>query len=133
MKNSEAGSGSGLDRGVYVAVFYLPTSQTITVGRLGRFELSRGFYFYVGTAQQHLSRRLERHNRRNKRRHWHIDYLSTRAVMLGALVYPGPKALECKLAAILASRYDQPIRGFGCSDCRCSGHLFYRSVPTRHR
>ena len=66
-----------------------------------------------------------RHGRRRKPLRWQIDYLSTRAPLVGALVLRGPKSWECRLAAILAKHYLRPIARFGASDCRCGGHLFY--------
>ena len=120
----DANNGLVINSGVYVAVFYLPTNKLIQIGQLGRIHLHKGFYFYAGSAQKHLQQRLARHSRRDKRLHWHIDYLSTVAIMLGALVYHGSKSLECRLAGILASHYDCPVEGFGCSDCRYRSHLF---------
>jgi sugar fermentation stimulation protein A len=116
------------DRGVYVAVFHLPRPRRITVGRLGTFAFPPGFYFYAGSAQRGLSARLARHARRRKPLRWHIDYLSTKARMLGAVVVNGPKHMECELAGELAKRCTRPVAGFGSSDCRCGGHLFH--APT---
>ena len=115
-----------MNSGVYLAIFHLPGTRTMAVGRLGRFTLRRGFYLYVGSAQRHLEARLARHGRRRKALHWHIDYLSSQARWVGALVVQGPKSWECRLAAILAKHYRRPIAGFGASDCRCGGHLFFR-------
>ena len=112
--------------GIYVAVFFLSTNRRITIGRLGRFDFQRGFYFYVGSAQSSLLARLQRHARRQKALRWHIDYLSVKATMLGALTLMKPKAVECDLARILSKYYISPIRGFGSSDCGCESHLFYR-------
>ncbi len=114
-----------MNSGVYVAVFYLPRSRHIRVGRLGMAFLRRGMYFYAGSAQRNLSARLERHGRKTKRLHWHIDYLSSHAEMLGAVVAPGPRSRECELAAELGGMFDLTMPGFGASDCRCPGHLFY--------
>jgi len=111
--------------GVYLAIFRLRRTRTIAIDRLGRFTLRRGFYLYVGSAQRNLEARLDRHNRRHKPLRWHIDYLSTKAPMVGALVLRGPKNWECRLAAIMAKHYPLPIARFGASDCRCSGHLFF--------
>jgi sugar fermentation stimulation protein A len=111
--------------GVYLAIFRLPNTQTIAIGRLGRFTLRRGFYLYVGSAQRNLEARLARHSRRRKPLRWQIDYLSTKAPLVGALVLHGPKSWECRLAALLAKHYPRPIARFGASDCRCGGHLFY--------
>jgi sugar fermentation stimulation protein A len=120
----------GRDTGCYVAVFRLGRAARIQVGRLGRFRFEPGFYFYAGSAQRYLSARLARHARRRKPLRWHIDYLSARATMIGAVVAPGPKARECGLAAELGELFE-PIAGeFGASDCGCGGHLFYaRELP----
>jgi len=114
-----------MDRGLYIAVFWLGGDQEIRVGRLGRFHFRKGTYLYVGTASRGLSARLERHGRKAKPVHWHIDYLSRRATMLGAIVIDRDRETECQLAASVARRFDRPVKGFGASDCRCPGHLFY--------
>ena len=113
-----------MNRGIYFAIFHLPRTQAITVGRLGRFTFCRGHYLYVGSAQRNLQARLARHARQHKILRWQIDYLSVRARFVGALLIDGPKSLECKLAAVLAQHYPRPVTGFGASDCRCGGHLF---------
>ncbi|MBN2315888.1 MAG: GIY-YIG nuclease family protein [Sedimentisphaerales bacterium] len=116
---------TNLDSGVYIAVFYLPIDRHITVGKLGRFLFREGVYFYVGSAQRNLSARLERHNKKTKPLRWHIDYLSTKVIMLGAMTMAGPRRRECELANDLAGMYELVIPRFGASDCRCDGHLFY--------
>jgi len=113
------------DAGVYIAVFHLRRAHTIRVGRLGRFGLAAGVYLYVGSAQRGLSARLARHGRRNKPLRWHVDYLSARAAMIGAMVFARPRERECELAAVLAGRLERIIPRFGSSDCGCGGHLFY--------
>ena len=114
-----------MDSGIYIALFTLGQSRTIGVGRLGEFTFAAGIWLYVGSAQLNLQRRLERHGRRDKKLRWHVDYHSTLADMLGAIVIPGPKQRECEIASELAKLYQRPIRNFGASDCRCGGHLFY--------
>lgn len=113
------------DSGIYIVVFRLPERQRIQVGKLGRFVFEPGFYFYVGSAQRNLSARVDRHARRRKPLRWHIDYLSTKAAMVGALMMPGPRSRECQVAKALAARFDLAVPRFGASDCRCVGHLFY--------
>ena len=121
-----------MDAGIYIAVFYLPKGRTIHVGRLGRLRFRRGIYFYVGSAQQNLSARLERHSRKTKSLHWHIDYLSVKAEMLGAITIEGPQDLECKLAKDLGEMFELSVPSFGASDCRCGGHLFYtKELPEK--
>lgn len=113
------------DGGVYIAVFHLPNSRHIRVGRLGRFDFAKGVYFYVGSAQRGLSARINRHRRKKKPLRWHIDHLSCRAKMLGAVVVAGPRKRECELAEGLADMFEPAVPYFGSSDCRCGGHLFY--------
>lgn len=114
-----------MDSGVYIAVFYLLIEQHITVGRRGRHRFRPGMYLYVGSAQKNLPARIERHARWQKPLRWHIDYLSVKASMIGAIIVPGFRERECQLAAELEELYDLAVPGFGASDCRCGGHLFY--------
>ena len=114
-----------MDSGVYIAIFRLPTRRRILVGRLGRSWFQPGFYFYVGSAQRNLAARIERHARKDKPLRWHIDYLSSQATMLGAIVLPGLRRRECELACELRSKFASAVPAFGASDCRCPGHLFY--------
>ena len=114
-----------MDSGVYIAVFYMPRSRFIQIGRLGRFNFRQGVYFYVGSAQRNLPARLERHSRKKKPLHWHIDYLSVKAEMLGAIMIPGQRKHECEIAKELGQQFELVVPGFGASDCRCAGHLFY--------
>ena len=119
-----------MESGVYIAVFYLHSRQRIAVGKLGRRVFHEGFYLYVGSAQRNLSVRLERHARKDKPLWWHIDYLSVKAEMLGAVIVPGPREHECKLAKELGGVFKLAVPGFGASDCYCGGHLFYaRRLP----
>lgn len=115
-----------MNEGTYIAIFRLSRPRRIQVGRLGRFDFAAGVYFYVGSARKNLNARLARHGRRTKPTRWHIDYLSTKAVMLGAIVADAAAWPECGLAAAMAKTYLRPVAHFGSSDCRCGGHLFYR-------
>jgi len=111
--------------GTYIAVFHLPKRQRIRVGSLGSFWFERGVYFYAGSAKRNLTARIERHGRKDKPLRWHMDYLSVHAEMIGAMLVPEGRVPECELAAELLRLYEQAAPGFGSSDCRCRGHLFY--------
>jgi Uri superfamily endonuclease len=76
-----------LDNGLYIAIFYLPRPVKIRVGKLGKFHFKEGTYFYAGSAQRNLSARLKRHSNKKKPLKWHIDYLSSKARMLGLLQF----------------------------------------------
>jgi sugar fermentation stimulation protein A len=103
----------------------MPVSRTIRIGRLGKFHFNQGIYFYAGSAQRNLSARLKRHGRKKKPLHWHIDYLSAKAEMLGAIIIPAQRKHECEIAEELGELFELVVPGFGASDCRCAGHLFY--------
>jgi sugar fermentation stimulation protein A len=103
----------------------MPAGRMIQIGRLGKFYFRRGIYFYVGSAQRNLPARLERHGRKKKPLHWHIDYLSVNAEMLGAIMIPGRRKRECEIARELGGIFELVIPLFGASDCKCAGHLFY--------
>ena len=114
-----------MEKGLYIAVFHLPEAMQIHVGKLGQVHFQEGMYYYVGSGQRNLSARLERHGRKDKPLRWHIDYLSVRMDMLGAITIAGSRERECELAKELAGVYELAVPGFGASDCRCRGHLFY--------
>jgi sugar fermentation stimulation protein A len=114
-----------LDTGVYIAVFYVPRSRLLQIGRLGKFHFRKGIYLYAGSAQRNLPARIERHGSKKKPLHWHIDYLSVKAEMLGAIMIPGQRKRECEIARELGKMFELVVPGFGASDCRCAGHLIY--------
>ncbi len=98
------------------------------VGCLGRVSLAAGFYVYVGSGGPSVVKRIRRHMAPHKRRHWHIDYLTTgrhRMKPVDARVYPGVP--ECRLAGRLARELETVSR-FGASDCACPTHLFFAPV-----
>ena len=106
----------------YQLVIDVAEAVCITVGRLGSFEFPAGRYIYTGSARGGVEARVGRHLRRDKRLHWHVDYL---------LAAPGVRVVdmrrsvagECILNQRTAGRIVAP--GFGASDCRagCGSHL----------
>jgi Uri superfamily endonuclease len=107
-------------------VVHLPAPTAICVGRLGEMSLDEGLYLYCGSAQAGLMPRLARHMRSNKKKHWHIDFLTCQGSVLGALAFKGDKDTECRLAEVVSNIPGvEPVgRGFGSSDCVCPTHLF---------
>lgn len=113
--------------GSYVLIVHLPASASIRVGSLGKISLDEGHYLYCGSAQAGLMPRLARHMRPDKKKHWHIDYLTGEGQVLGALAFQGDKETECRLAATISGVPGvKPVgHGFGSSDCKCPTHLFH--------
>lgn len=116
--------GEAKDQGSYLVVLELDEALTLHTGALGPVRYPRGFYVYVGSAMANLAKRIERHRRKRKRFHWHIDHLRDRARFVDALPIRASERLECELAdAVRAlARWSPP--GFGSSDCACESHLF---------
>ena len=115
--------------GYYQLLLRLAADRRIQVGKLGRFDFPAGYYVYTGSARGGLEGRLARHQRRQKRFHWHIDYLLRYAKIVRIRTFPEGKETECKLNARLFRRPGAQCvaDGFGSSDCRCRTHLaFFR-------
>ncbi|MEC9488190.1 MAG: GIY-YIG nuclease family protein [Halanaerobium sp.] len=108
---------------------HLDKDREVKVGALGQFSFPAGFYYYCGSAQRGLEARIERHARREKRCHWHIDYLTCAAKVNAAWAWNQPREGECYLSGKLLEQEGTglAVKGFGASDCNCSGHLIYSS------
>ncbi len=111
--------------GTYVLIISIREAVALQVGRLGVREFRSGYYLYVGRARRGLPARLARHQRKEKRIHWHVDYLLAAGQIEGIWAAPGPAQQECAWAAALQRLPDASLAvpGFGSSDCRCPGHL----------
>jgi len=115
--------------GVYCLCIKVSVDAALRVGALGAVQFPAGFYIYVGSALNGLKARLDRHLRssrgENGVRHWHIDYLlsSPGAGVVAIYAKETGSREECGLAGYVAG-FGEPVRGFGCSDCRCVSHLF---------
>ena len=114
--------------GTYLLILKSKLSLNAKIGHWGTLALSKGYYLYVGSAfgPGGLLARVSRHCREDKSKRWHIDYL--RQVTNPVVVWYsyGPERYEHLWAEALAKRSEiTPIKGFGCSDCRCEAHLFF--------
>jgi Uri superfamily endonuclease len=118
-------------KGVYCLVLQTQACE-IEVGRLGKVCFRAGYYIYAGSAlgPGGLDARVGRHFRlattRQGRPHWHIDrlLLSPDVVLVGAVLGETDGDFECRLAAAIGG---EAVPGFGCTDCSCRSHLFFRS------
>jgi Uri superfamily endonuclease len=113
-------------KGIYVLIVEVTKTINVNIGALGLLAFPSGLYAYVGSAQNNLELRVKRHQSRQKRLFWHIDYLlnNEAAKVIDVYYSQGNKAKECKIARLL-DKDAEPISGFGCSDCHCESHLFY--------
>ena len=117
-----------MDSGIYSLIIRLTKDQEIKIGKLGKMKFKRGFYIYTGSALNGLKARIERHRKKQKKKFWHIDYLlaSKHAKMCQVITIKTNKKLECRLSKIVSSLAGaEPVKRFGCSDCKCKSHLSY--------
>ena len=112
-------------KGVYVLVISVGKGFRVNVGVLGSIFFEKGLYAYVGSAQNGLERRVQRHLRKTKKKFWHIDYLLDDDAVRIVKVFckEAEKSEECKIARKLSER-GIAVKRFGCSDCGCVSHLF---------
>jgi len=117
-------------RGTYMIILRCRKTARIRIGAAGMMAVRPGYYIYVGSAlgPGGLRARVARHRRRAKKRHWHIDYLRRHTAFIDARHLADGRNHEHEWAAALAERYEIAHPGFGASDCRCAGHLFYAGL-----
>lgn len=113
--------------GIYHLLIYLSQDTTVEVAKLGRFHFPAGYYVYTGSALRGLESRVARHLQREKRLHWHIDYLLRYGCIIDVVTYQTTERLECDFNKKILSLPNSKIlvKGFGSSDCRCPSHLIY--------
>ena len=108
-------------------IFILKKTTKLQVGKLGIFTFPKGEYIYTGSAKRGIDKRIERHKNKNKKLHWHIDYLLD--------------CKECSIKRIIKSKLNecslnQSVTGniivnrFGSGDCSngCRSHLKYIEI-----
>lgn len=117
-------------KGIYCLIFENKACK-IEIGKKGELVFPAGFHIYAGSAlgpggfkrvARHVS--FSRNKDRNPR--WHVDYLhiSPSFRLVSAVCALTSAKLECELACGIGGDY---ISGFGCTDCKCGSHLFYRT------
>lgn len=112
-------------KGAYALAITL--ADPVVFGLRGRaHQFSPGCYVYAGSARGPggIGARLQRHFRREKKPHWHVDRLTVAAGRLHGFAVPGGS--ECDIVARLGrlAGFRHPLAGFGSSDCpACLSHL----------
>jgi len=111
-------------KGTYLLLIKLQKNITIKMGKYDAIFFKKGFYLYVGSALNGLDQRIQRHLRKQKKIHWHIDYLLLHTTFVHVFYKEGTSKQECTIARVLEDKLCS-VPGFGCSDCSCTSHLFY--------
>jgi Uri superfamily endonuclease len=119
------------DHGTYVLIARVLQTKRLGIGSLGKFDITPGFYAYVGSAfgSGGLRARLGHHLESLAEPHWHIDYLLEVATPIEIWFTTADRKLEKDWAELLeeAPGFRVPIARFGSSDYHRSraSHLFY--------
>ncbi len=117
-----------MKKGIYALILYLHEPKDIRIGALGHISFEKGWYIYAGSALgsgglSRVSRHIRFYRERYRKAKWHIDYLMEVAILQKTICGETEERLECVLAQAIGGA---SILRFGCSDCDCPSHLFYR-------
>jgi len=102
----------------------------LEVGALGNISFPPGVYIYTGSQQKNLMKRLMRHVALQKKRFWHIDYLTSdpAVTFLGIIIYFSEQQ-ECGINQSYRVHSGARVHfpGFGSTDCKkgCGSHLLF--------
>ncbi len=119
------------EKGVYCLIFENQDCK-LEIGRKGEFSFLSGFHVYVGSALgpgglKRVKRHIDFSKNKDRNPRWHVDYLYLNPSfrLVSAVCAPTSFRFECELARKIEG---DSVSGFGCTDCKCSSHLFYRKV-----
>jgi len=119
------------DKGIYVLELHFYENIRIEHKRFSQYLFPTGYYYYIGSAQKNLQKRIKRHILKTKKLHWHIDYLTSlnNTRIENVFIFPElTKDNECKIVDNLETKFnlEHKIIGFGNSDCNiCKSHLLF--------
>lgn len=119
-----------MDKGIYCLILSCELPCTITIGAHGPTEFKKGWYLYAGSALgsgglSRVTRHIRFFHEHYRKPQWHIDYLmaADEITLTGVICAKTEERLECVLAKNIGG---DSVEKFGCSDCLCRSHLFYR-------
>lgn len=116
-----------INKGNYCLIINMKKDSEIKIGAKGFMFFNSGYYVYVGSSLNSLSKRIERHISEKKKKHWHIDYLLlNKNAKIKEVIYTYcSEKIECEISVNINKYADNYIELFGCSDCNCASHLYY--------
>ena len=117
-------------KGIYALILNVRKEFSSSIGSLKNIQFKEGNYIYVGSSLNSLEKRVQRHISKEKKTHWHIDYLtaSQHSSIEKILCLKTESKLECKLSQNIAKMSNTiPVEKFGSTDCKsgCESHLYY--------
>jgi len=114
-------------KGCYILIIELKENKKIRIGSIGKIDFKKGFYAYIGSALNGLEQRITRHLRKEKKIHWHIDYLLEHGKIVKIFYKENDIKEECDFAQNFEGKLNS-ITDFGCTDCKCISHLFFGNL-----
>ena len=121
------------NKGIYILELFANKNFQISAKKFIGVTFPKGYYYYIGSAQKNLKSRIDRHLRKEKIIHWHIDHLTTHnsiKVINSFIIPEAEKTLEAEIANNFEKYFNAKIivEGFGNSDAKeTKTHLFYKS------
>jgi Uri superfamily endonuclease len=117
------------EKGIYCLVFENQACR-LEIGNKGELSFPAGFHIYVGSALgpgglKRVARHIDFSRNKDRNPRWHVDYLHLNPAfrLVSAVCALTSTRLECELACRIGG---DSVPGFGCTDCKCNSHLFYR-------
>ncbi|MBN1301079.1 MAG: GIY-YIG nuclease family protein [Melioribacteraceae bacterium] len=138
MKNISSDDLDEIKSGVYLLEIFAEKQFKINVKKFNKIIFPAGYYYYAGSAQKSLDKRIKRHFRQAKNLHWHIDHITTKKEIQiqCVIIFPGyTKETESRLANSLEGIAGIKItaHGFGNSDTKdTKTHLFHSKRRLNH-
>lgn len=117
--------------GIYLLEIKAESDFRVGIKKFSGLDFPAGYYYYAGSAQKNFKQRLNRHIRKDKIIHWHIDHITTIETnkITSILIDTGKqKEFECRLVQNLLTEFKLKsiAKGFGNSDCNiCESHLLF--------
>jgi len=120
------------NKGIYILELLATENFSIFAKKFIGITFPPGYYYYIGSAQKNLKSRIERHKRKTKIVHWHIDHITTHKSLriVDTLIFlEAEKKVEAEIANHFIENFDAQIivNGFGNSDTKeTKTHLFFK-------
>jgi len=111
-----------MSKGTYL-LFLKVERDTFVKSKSKEWYIKAGLYVYVGSAFNNLEKRIERHLKKEKKKHWHIDFLLEKAQVVKVLKIISDERLEERISKYFCQLY-QVIPKFGSTDLKTCGNLF---------
>lgn len=112
---------------IYQIYFELRNETEIYIPRFGQVLFRKGLYVYTGSGGNNVIKRINRHLKRGKNEHWHIDFvLPIAKILLIKIIRAKSRKTECQINLETQKKLGGifPVKRFGSTDCRdCPSHL----------